>query len=1397
MVKTELKAAKQAIESNDPETALYYTKDVLQQDPKNYYALIFEGKAHQLNDNLAKACASYEKAIAVDGDNLLGWKGLFQATRLLSPPEPLRVIAAATGLGEVQHRQEVLSADTARDVKNYFDTIGYKQNPELLKAVLEATVPGTPFADLMGNALGTPLANLEKLVAMAEKDVSDRVAKLQMKERVKLGQQMPPEQRARFDAAVRPVLAALNLTKYYDDILAIADDAQVRCRYREAKLRHLLEVLKSAADKPPVYAQVREAIDDMVTLKVPLEFGWTMYLDWADFAHIGAAEMPVEHVVFYLQHFPELPVALMLYAYVLLDMSDYDQARIVRETGGAFGAVADEGEETEGEGREDTPDLSPGSKDQDNQDVDTQDSTTTTSTLLPDQVLEMMVHGYQGAKKLLFANRLVCSYYLHIREYREALARCQELIRVLAATLRTYGVDNFLPHTKTDFLRTLAMVYTYFEAPKNFARALQLYDSILGSNSHDVPSRVGKGVILMEKGDYDSAHTLLADVAATYPDNTEAVAELAWCDVRLGRHEQGREGLARAIAATQGTDVTLANLRATMQWRLALSYEATGNHDQAHATAVAALKLNPNYAPAYTLLGQLYATVFGDEPRAHKCFYKAIELDTDEVAAARYLVGALAARGDDDVADILCTQVVELATAKRRLHGDSWPFRVLGSHCLNRLDDAKAVEWFQLALRMNAGDALLWTGLGEAYYHCGKLEAAAKVFRHVLALFDPSWHVHYLLGRVLADLGEFSAGLAELSRALDEDPGQECVLAAVYEAYLDYAAHLVGLGYVGRALAANSEALATLVKAKQANRALQGLWKLVSQAVRVYAVIQQRAQVPWDHLQALLGDVEPVDGVSYELAAGAGLAVAVARLQVLLAAEGQRQLGPRANKYLRLAALYNVGIAFGALAEAEAEAEAETTTEAEGETTTDTSKETSSDDTSDYWALAIAQLKLAIAIEASNPLYWTALGNCYFGRYPTLAQHCYIKATTLESHDALVWINLAALYLTAGDDELAHQAFSRAQLVAPANALAWLGNAIVLAARGEPQRAHRVFAHAYIVANGKVPVAQALYGLLTLGVYAEGASPHDIATAQEMLLANFAMQKYLAYAPEDFEAQAVAANVGERCSDYRWARGVAEGQVAELEARYERDETEANVVAFAAARAQLARVQLGLGLHREAEELVLMVLDLVAGAEPRIELSCRVTLGLCAFFNGDFDTALTHLQAILEVHPSQQRLVVLVAQILHAFGTADTRQAALDQLFGYVDDYGSAPTVVLVLAAMSLHDDLTDVLAPVREELAKLELADLIKDVALVIPEMVAAINHRLGASEDAAWQRLALLTPWNHAVWSHLLATMALQVAELRENKVRTRELAAAYAETADRRFVQRSLLLVPGTYI
>lgn len=1323
LVKSNLKAAKQALGLRDADTALYYTDHVIEEDPHNYYAHVFAGKACEELGKWGLAADWYRKATAIEPHTLLAWKGYFLLVAnsltipyfrdLLTPAERCRLFFHVADLyvEELVYNGEPV-LETVREIVQFMKKLEKESRyQELHEIYLENTVPGTRLYEHCGLLLGPGPKRLHDLVAkhlvVREREQAATVfgkAKLQFLALLTVAQLHAANERVWDEVFVDSTVRTR-----YRLLVSITDDDEARRAYEVEFLRYLHEfVLRYAPPANDIQSLVRNEVWElamgMVVVSHPHPLPWSIYWDWCDPSTLGALDPG--YLRKYIALFNQEGLGQVLYAFVKSDISPYDPTKVLDEE---------------------------------------------PVQLAPGEILSTLLEGHKKCADLVLASRIMLAYYLHLQEYEAALAKTKGAVGALAGLQRSCGLQ--LPHTKEELLVNLGLVYTYYEAPKNYPRAIQLFDGVLKDNPHNVDARIGKGLILVETGNQEQALVLLDAVVAEHPTNPRAVLERSWCQIQLGRHAEGREGLARLLDRLSNTnDLKLFEQRALIFWRLAQSHllEAAvdaANVDIANDLLLQCLQVLRYYAPAYTLLGLVYRNYLGDPARAQRCFYRAFELDAGEVEAGRLLVEPFCDAGEWELAAVLCQRLVDLEKARRLLpvkypSDTCWPYRVLGTASLDQDDNARAVEWFQLALRLLPRDALLWVGLGEAYAGAGRVELSIKVFNHALEIAPADWHALYCLAGALSKIGAHGPAIEHYKQLLQAAPPLflTCVRLALADAYLALASGYVAGGFLGRgadaAAAAASEALAVLAATDYASPAL---WLVLVVVVRIMLGVQKyQDRVDVEAMVAAVKQAPEIQAVPAEvesaippLAAGPPLGT----LLLHLARAGVVSLPASSSKPLVLAAMFNLGLVFW--------------------------------DAQALAAAGMAALRKALVHELQLPAVWTALGNAAQQHSPRLAQHCYIRAAALAPQDPAVWTNLAVLFLRHGDQVLAREAFQRSQLLAPDQLLAWLGQAVAEELGGSPAQARPMYLHGFVVANGATPVALLLYGHSVLG--ADRVDPLAVASALH------ALDTYLALYPQDTAALELAGLALERCGAY------AQGCVYA--------ERLCGLLASAAPRAQLARMCLGRGEYQQALDWAGAAAE--ASPEGPHAHTARVVAGLAYFFNDMFDEALEQLQALLEAAPESDRLVVLVAQVLYAQGRADTRTAAMEQLLAHIQEHGLLLLVVLAVGALAVVEGISDYLPAVCQELAGLPLDQLAQDTLRAVPAMVEVIGARLGL-EPRLWQRAAAMFPHSAQVWAHLSSVCSGAVAAV--DTLEPAALAATYVAGRRLREVQRAVFLSPS---
>lgn len=1044
----------------------------------------------------------------------------------------------------------------------------------------------------------------------------------------------------------------------------------------------------------------------------------------------------------------------------------------------------------------------------DKTDEDTEDNGNSKLSPLPnDRVLDMMLEGIKNSRKSILAHRILIAFCIHIKEYQCALDNSSAYVKLTVDHYNETGTP--LKNSRLHSLLDLAIIYTYHESPKNFSQAMTLYESVLKVDKNNVKAKVGEGLIFVENGDYQKAEKYLRDVVEEFPDHYEACQEYGWCLVHLGKYEEGRKLILRAYGMLTGDNASSLETRSVTLWRLGQSYlldykqrkdeNSKSLVKQAVKYFVDSLKQSANYPPCYTSLGLIFSRIYGDEKRALKCFYKAFDLDPSELVSSYALVKYFSSKSDWEMVEVISSRVLDSESAKkllvtRKAEDPSWPYRMVATFYMEKKDDANAIENYQNALRINPSDVQSWMGLGEAYLNGGRLEASRKVFLHVLDLAPNDWHARYMLSISTAELGEFEDSISQLRAIEDEGhKNEKCIITALYETLISKAKFEVGSGFINRSLDTILQAIKELHRASEIDISSQKLWKGVGEVMRLCIYVQSgSSKVPLDTLTDIFGkldsddypapefvsEINEKDGLKdYDYSSNSTINnfhyMAVEAAKMALRTVPQDSVKP-----MRAGLLFNLGIEFMSWAQ-------------------DSNSEKFRD-------CAIMTLKKSVQLENDNPEFWCCLGLASISRNARVSQHCLIKSLSLAPTGMLLWVDLGVLYLYYQDSQLAEQCFKKAQSLGPSNPEPWIGEALVNSVDGNNKQANRMFTHSYVLTNGRIPLSSILYGLSVVKkeVVAESKVP-SLATLQEFNAAHFGLLNYLKFYPDDQLALELAATVVERTHSFDEGTKLSLRLCEILEDKYDKSKDPAVLPIYARVKAQLARLELGTANYKNAMDAADIASELLSQSGDLTEesqkclLSSLAVTGLAWYFQNQYDKALVEFNKILEAFPDSKRVVVLVSQVLYAIGSEDTKQAAVEELFKNIENYGSSLLVVLTVAAISVVDNLSDYLPAVKEELEMMpneaKMADTTDDAVYFID----LVNKRLAKdgqqNNEKVWQRAAFIFPSEVRIWQHLNSSVCLDVASKSED-VGASTLAEAYIKVGTLRTIQRGLFLDPS---
>ncbi|ODV93548.1 hypothetical protein PACTADRAFT_5326 [Pachysolen tannophilus NRRL Y-2460] len=1418
-VKKFLRSAKAHLVNNELEECIEVADQVLDLDLNNYLAYIFKGKAfHGLNEQ-SKAIKAYQRATEIDDKNLLAWKGLFLIYKNSNNytefyhfigDQYLDVLTATSNDESIQ--------ELAKEIVIYNKKFNnHNKDENFYEVFLKSILPSTKLGREIGELIQPYDTTITELINITNKKESKALKDISMK--FPLNNSL--QDQLKLNSLNYVVYSKSMLPKLYKLLIDYTSDDEKRYLYEDLLLRYNYEVLKCNPIEEEKYQQLQELLDTvkgMIVIKHPSEFAWTLYFDLICSNFSNISEMNLEEICWFIKKFDanKLGLIKVLHGFLYSEISPFPREKVEEllstntiNSEKAKVVVESSNQDEEVDGAE-IGIL----KEED-------DAVNKASIKLSaDQVLSLMVIGFEKAQDSLLASRIIISYYIHLKEYSTALNKATFAVKELANLTRFTSIS--LPNYKNFLFCSLAIIYTYYEAPKNFSKALELYERVLKEIPSSTSAKIGKGLILIERGDLQNAKSLLEQVIAE-KDDIEAKLELGWCQVKLNEFEEGRSLLNEVLSKIEISDSVTSEKRSLIMWRLAESYiqelksndnvsQITELVEKAYKYLIASIKHSKTYAPSFTSLGLIYKDYHHDENRSIKCFYKAFELDSSQILAAKNLVSYYADRQDWSICEILCQRVLSNDNSRRLLKSQdsedlNWPHRILGISYLQQQKDSSSIEFFQNSIRLKKDDVASWSGLGEAYYGSGRFDSALKVFEHSInilrntkteeELLKNHWYLFYMLSLVQAQIGDFQSSIENLYKLLSYNGSDIPIITALFEILTEQAQDYILDGFIGRAINCCTTAIEVMYNNIQNPELIksQRLWKSLTQIINIYLNTQTKLnQINLSQISSIINQVDSTiligeyfgDNILKEESQEEGNLVHVLTGFLLkCSVNALVTMSENSSRSLRASLFYNLGLAYLYSFQHDRTVPLKI-------------------------HYSIKCFKKAIQLEAINSEFWVGLAiSTYFSGNPKISQHCFIKAISLSPKDSLIWSNLATLFLKNHDLELSKEAFQRVETISPESSNGWLGSALVDEISGNLENSWKFYTHGFTLSNGRSSIGQLLYGNAIIqkhiGIH---GNMENLEQVQELSIANFALNNYLIKFPEDKFALNIFLIVLERLEDREKGIKLASQLCDILESKYEKTEDDYTLVGFARAKATLARFHLSNKDYAAALENSEFALDILEGSADesneevmKIILSARVVIGLCHFFTDGFEQSLEQFRLILtyqELNGSEEdksvleKLIILISQVLYTYDKEDTKTAAVDQLFTYIENHGSSLLVALTMGAISLVENLDDVLPAVLDDLKNLNLEYLISDTHRSVPFQINEINKRLRKNPESnkPWQRSALMFPNDYKTWENLDDRLTLEVTS-KTSKTSTEVLSKSLIKCGTLRQIQRGLFL------
>ena len=1379
-IKAALKAAKQAIDAGDYDKAIDEAHKVLASDAKNYFGLLFLGRASEKQGRLEDAAKAYRSAAEAKPEDSQAWLGLCSLYEAQGQRKVDEYREAAVKTAEI-----FANADDRDRCQTTVDKVVAfaKQHGtrNQYKKALEVILPNSSLYDFLEGRIPRPSDTYIRLAEITEDDENQTIKQEIAARRTRIGARL-----GQVTADVkREVFNKTELEDLYQNVINWSSNDEIRRQYEEKLLERAYEALTvlKPEQKGPKLGQVLTLAEGMVIIRHPFQLAWNLVLESRDLDDLTDLDAGILRD--YIELFPESGLGKILKGWLSSELSPFPYK------------------------------------------LESEDDKQPQEQISPEDRLLLMTEGVTAVEKSPFAHRLVCDYYLHLEENEGAADTARAGLTAVANESSKLGMG--LQNTKDAMNSVLATALVHYQAPRNHAEARRLFEDILKRKPKWTPALIGLGLIFEENEDYANAISFLSQALTEDSSNVRVGTELAWCRALNGGYTQAQEELETYLAEMKADDPRARDLRAQILYRIGIciweihtARAARKDRNGAYARFLSAIKANVNFAPAYTSLGIYYADYSKDKKRARQCFQKAFELSPAETLAAERLANSFADQGDWDIVEVIAQRVIDTGRARpppgSKRKGLSWPYSALGVVQMNKLEYQQAITSFLAALRISPDDYQSYVGLGESYHNSGRYNSAMRTFNYALEPHDgmklriteERWFATYMLANVHRELGEYDEAIIGLQEVLSERSTEFGVLLSLLQTFVEKAESCLEAGLFGQAIESAQQAISTATTIVNDRPKAFNVWKAVGDACLIFSWVWSRLDdFPATELRQLLSldqdssmydylseidqvrvkpSTEEVNGERAHLADPLTMGILAYKRAISSCSH---------DIHAQAVAWYNLGWA---------EHRAYSCPDAKSGRK--------------YLKAAVRCFKRAIELEAGNAEFWNALGVVTTILNPKVAQHSFVRSLHLNELNAKVWANLGVLYLLQTDYELAHQAFGRAQSTDPSYGQAWIGEGHIAMLSGNSQESLSHFTHAFEISDSSSVISKQMYTMSTFDHLLNTPSASNDLTA--LVQPIFGSEQLQRQNPHDLPYQHLAALFLERVGNYSAAIQSLTRLCEVAEAEYEASESLAALARFAHAKSDLARNQLAAKDFESAVENAVTALDLSpdagtseldAEARSKLRLSSHLTAGLTNYYLHKSSDSIGMFKTALQESNDDAEVVCALVKVLWTQGGDEEKAVAREQLFECVERHPEHVASVTLLGNIAVLDDDQDTALAVRDDLLSLRTMDgislgeqeqietLLSALATLLPSedgeedddaelSVAQVAIMLNPDHPQAWNRLADLSGETSA------ANMVLKTAQKAvppSGALEPKTLAKAFAGAGTIGDAQRAISLAP----
>lgn len=344
-------------------------------------------------------------------------------------------------------------------------------------------------------------------------------------------------------------------------------------------------------------------------------------------------------------------------------------------------------------------------------------------------------------------------------------------------------------------------------------QAIQLLRQVVTKDTANVDAHLLLGSLLSEAGNAPDAIEQLAEAVKLKPESADAQNALGEAYLAAGDYKNGRAPFEKAAAinarfapaqlnlgsvllqsgdfaaAAQHLDRAIQLLgtdseAAYAHYLRAKVYSAAGNSQNAAKELEHAIAIRPNYPEAWSDLGQARRLLL-DDAGALAAQKRAVELNSGD-AVAQYRLGAEYLRQQQ-----IEPAIQHLEAAYRLNDKDQSTLNALQSALrqAGKTEEAQSIKQKLAGLlrekdraNQNQLRAVKLNNEGAAQQKAGELGSALEKYREAVALYPSHVGIRLNYAVALLRLGQWTEGLNEMHEALERDPGNAQIRAALQDA---------------------------------------------------------------------------------------------------------------------------------------------------------------------------------------------------------------------------------------------------------------------------------------------------------------------------------------------------------------------------------------------------------------------------------------------------------------------------------------------------------------------------------------------------------------------------------------------------------------------------------------